>query len=126
MERDYHKDLEVCQSWPEKPWKSFLMDDTKDEYWLDGLEFICPDDYCYFTEEDAENIVFAHTTLPWYIKRCMDLESQLHQCREREKLMLAVVEAARNYYEHIGLPDMRLEEVLAALDSEGVNTAHEK
>lgn len=76
MEKDYQKDIERCKSWLEKPWNSFLMDDTKDEYWLDGPDFMCPDDYCYFTKEDAEDIVFARTELPQYVKRCMELEAQ--------------------------------------------------
>jgi len=57
MERDYQKDLEVCESF---------------NYLTAGYQCI------------LKMALFVQNTLPYYIKRCMDLESQLQQAHERE------------------------------------------
>lgn len=64
-ERDYQKDLEICEKMNSGEW--LLAEETY--------------------------IHFARTVAPWYIRRVMELESQLHQAEEREAAVLSAFKA---------------------------------
>jgi len=77
--RDYQKDLEVCERATKGPWES----DALGLVWGPGMQ---EGKYVnrkimvvnsVSTKNDAEFIAIARTALPWYIKRCMELEDQL-------------------------------------------------
>lgn len=96
MARDYQKDLEVCEKATPGPWEW-----TEDRYWCgysgivgkDNAEVLYPshsndgdDGAAWFddlpSETDCEFMVMSREALPYYIKKCMELEAQVGQMRE--------------------------------------------
>lgn len=94
--RDYQKDLEVCEKATEEPWTAEQMTSKKARrgggyiYYkvVQAVNAICH----YLTKKDADFIALARTALPFYIKRCMALESKLQQAEEREAALREALE----------------------------------
>lgn len=74
--RDYQKDLEVCEKATPGPWKLKIKGNSVQSFAINGV--------CSGMKPrggDAHFIALARTALPWYIKRCMELESQFQQAQ---------------------------------------------
>lgn len=81
--RDYHKDMEVCQKATPEPWEGFEDEGVKSK---DGYVFETGCGCCtssHLSSEDAEFIEVSREALPYYIKRCMFLEEQVIEWKER-------------------------------------------
>jgi hypothetical protein len=81
VERDYQKDLEICERATDSVWFHAVDNDNECCHIRDAFHNYIAEVASY---DDAVFFALARTALPWYIKRCMELESQLHQAEERE------------------------------------------
>jgi len=86
MERDYQKDLEVCEKATPEPWVWNTMGDLVHRK-SDGtdIEVIGIEHYdgpqIAMTEENDDFVTTARTALPFYIKRCMEQDDEISSLR---------------------------------------------
>jgi hypothetical protein len=86
--RDYAADLAVCEAATEGPWEveTQYMDEPGYEQYIKKQEIVAHTDeetlyviarinWCNPVEANAQVMALARTALPWYIKRCMELEN---------------------------------------------------
>lgn len=80
MSRDYEKDLDICENATPGPWEvmATTADFTKEglvcehlEITLDTYEMCIPE-----LRANVDFIVLSREALPYYIRRCMELEAQ--------------------------------------------------
>lgn len=81
MKRNYRTDLEVCEKATPGEWKEKCFDSCWYVYRASG-EGTVVDIFDGTKKEDAEFIAISREALPYYIKRCMDLEAQVAQMME--------------------------------------------
>jgi hypothetical protein len=95
MTRDYQKDLEICEKATPGKWevRTVYHEDSEYSKFIKSQEIVSMKDdgnvyvlarinWSNPVEANAQLMAISREALPYYIKRCMELEEQVRQMRE--------------------------------------------